>query len=94
MSEIKWKLKKIREQVSIIDGKLAPSIVLQNAKYLHSIYKQWLTGNIWISGDRIVYVGKEMPANLEGTEVLDMTGKTVVPGYIEPHVHPFQLYNP
>ncbi|ATP41971.1 adenosine deaminase [Solibacillus sp. R5-41] len=94
MSEIKWKLNNIREQVSIIDGKVSPSIVLQNAKYLHSIYKQWLTGNIWISGDRIVYVGKEMPANLEGTEVLDMTGKTVVPGYIEPHVHPFQLYNP
>ena len=94
MSEIKWKIKDIREQVSIIDGKVAPNIVLQNAKYLHSIFKQWMTGNIWISGDRIVYVGKEMPTNLDGTDIIDMTGKTVVPGYIEPHVHPFQLYNP
>ncbi|MEK4427216.1 adenine deaminase C-terminal domain-containing protein [Solibacillus sp. FSL K6-1523] len=94
MSEVKWKIKDIREQVSIIDGKVAPNLVLQNAKYLHSIFKQWLTGNIWISGDRIVYVGREMPANIESTEIIDMTGKTVVPGYIEPHVHPFQLYNP
>ncbi|AWE08839.1 adenosine deaminase [Lysinibacillus sp. 2017] len=94
MPEIKWKINNIREQVSIIDGHAAPDMVLQNAKYLHSILKQWVTGNIWISGERIVYAGKEMPLNIEGTEVVDLVGKTVVPGYIEPHVHPFQLYNP
>ena len=94
MPEIKWKINNIRKQVSIIDGHAAPNLVLQNVKYLHSMMKQWVTGNIWVADDRIVYVGKEMPSNLEGTEVVDLTGKTVVPGYIEPHVHPFQLYNP
>ncbi|MEK4627027.1 MAG: adenine deaminase C-terminal domain-containing protein [Solibacillus sp.] len=94
MPEIKWKINHIRKQVSIIDGKAAPNLVLQNAKYLHSMLKQWITGNIWILNERIVYVGKEMPINLEGTEVIDMNGKVIVPGYIEPHVHPFQLYNP
>lgn len=38
--------------------------------------------------------GDRMPPLLEGTEVVDCTGKTIVPGYIEPHVHPFQLYHP
>lgn len=94
MPEIKWKINNIRKQVSIIDGHAAPNLVLQNVKYLHSMMKQWVTGNIWVADDRIVYVGKEMPSNLEGTEVVDLTGKTIVPGYIEPHVHPFQLYNP
>ena len=94
MSEIKWKINNIRKQVSIIDGHAAPNMVLQNAKYLHSMLKTWVVGNIWISEDRIVYVGKEMPANIEGTEIVDVAGKTIVPGYIEPHVHPFQLYNP
>lgn len=94
MPEISWKLSNIREQVSIIDGHAAPSLVLKNAKYLHSMMKSWTTGNIWISNDRIVYVGKELPANVEGTEIVDLSGKVVVPGYIEPHVHPFQLYNP
>ncbi|MGN7478304.1 adenine deaminase C-terminal domain-containing protein [Solibacillus silvestris] len=94
MPEINWKINNIRKQVSIIDGHAAPNLVLQNAKYLHSVLKAWVTGNIWVSDDRIVYVGKEMPMNLEGTEVFDVAGKTVVPGYIEPHVHPFQLYNP
>ena len=94
MPETIWKLNDIRKQVSIIDGYAAPTIVLKNAKYLHSMLKKWIEGNIWISNDRIVYVGKEMPKTVEGTEIVDMAGKVVVPGYIEPHVHPFQLYNP
>lgn len=94
MPKLNWKIKDIRNHVAVIDGHVAPTIVLTNATYLHSIYKTWLTANIWILGDRIVYVGQEMPKNLEGTELIDLTGKVVVPGYIEPHVHPFQLYNP
>ena len=89
-----WGHTEIQEQLHIIDGKKAPDLVIVNATYLHSIYKKWLTGNIWISGDRIVYVGKEMPAIIDGAEIVDATGKKIVPGYIEPHVHPFQLYNP
>ena len=94
MPDIKWKIKNIREQVAVIDGKMAPSMVLKNARYLHSMFKQWMIGNIWILKDRIVYVGEEMPANVDGAEIIDMAGKTIVPGYIEPHVHPYQLYNP
>lgn len=94
MPEIKWKINNIREQIAVIDGNVSPTIVLKNARYLHSMFKMWRTGNIWILGDRIVYVGAEMPTNLEGTEIVDVEGKTIVPGYIEPHVHPFQLYNP
>jgi adenine deaminase len=92
--QLKWKIKDIREQVSVIDGHTAPTIVLTNTTYLHSIFKKWITANIWIKDDRIVYVGNEMPKNLEGTEIVDLAGKKVVPSYIEPHVHPFQLYNP
>lgn len=94
MPKLNWKIHDIRSHVGAIDGMTAPTIVLANATYLHSIFKKWMSGNIWIFGDRIVYVGQEMPKNLEGTEIVDVAGKKVVPGYIEPHVHPFQLYNP
>lgn len=94
MPEPIWKIQEIRKQVAVIDGQEAPTLVLKNARYLHSVLKDWLEGNIWILNDRIVYVGKDMPTNLFNTEVIDLQGKTVVPGYIEPHVHPFQLYNP
>lgn len=91
-SKHKWKNKKIREQIAVVDGKRNPTLVLQNARYLHSIMKCWLEANIWIYGDRIVYIGPDMPA--EADEIVDCTGKTIVPGYIDPHVHPFLMYNP
>ncbi|MGZ4164567.1 MAG: adenine deaminase C-terminal domain-containing protein [Tumebacillaceae bacterium] len=49
--------------------------------------------NVWVKGNRIAYVG---PRVYEGVnaQVIDATGKVLVPGYIEPHAHPFQLYNP
>ena len=89
-----WKITELRQQLEVIDGKKAPDIVLKNARYLHSMLKQWIEGNIWILGDRIVYAGDKMPPFIDGTEVVDCAGKTIVPGYIEPHVHPFQLYHP
>ena len=66
-----WKMTELRQQVAVIDGKQAPTIVLKNAQYLHSMLKQWVEGNIWILGDRIVYAGSEMPPLLEGTEVVE-----------------------
>lgn len=89
-----WDQQMVYKQIQIIDGKVSPDLIIENATYLHSILKKWMTGNIWISGDRIVYVGDRMPATTEDAEIMDAEGKRVVPGYIEPHVHPFQLYNP
>ncbi|MDN7247400.1 adenine deaminase C-terminal domain-containing protein [Planococcus shenhongbingii] len=89
-----WRNTEIREQMKIITKEASPDLVLTNATYLHGIFKKWVTGNIWIKGDRIVYAGQEMPKIGAATEVADMEGKFIVPGYIEPHVHPYQLYNP
>ncbi len=89
-----WNAHEIQSQLAIINGQKAPDILIENATYLHSIFKKWMKGNIWIHGDRIIYVGEKLPVQLEGTERVDASGKKIVPGYIEPHVHPFQLYNP
>lgn len=89
-----WKNNEIRQQMKVITKEASPDLVLTNATYLHGIFKKWMTGNIWVKDDRIVYAGQEMPNIGKDTEVVDMTGKFIVPGYIEPHVHPYQLYNP
>ncbi len=94
-SKYRWRNRELREHVEVIDGKRSPSIVLYNATYLHGILKQWLKGNIWIYQDRIVYVGDKKPDFIdEKCEQIDCKNLLLVPGYIEPHVHPFQLYNP
>jgi adenine deaminase len=90
----RWKNKQIREHVAVMDGKLAPTILLKNAQYLNQIFRTWMRANIWIYEDRIVYVGEKLPENVKGCEVVDCTNEILVPGYIEPHAHPFQLYNP
>ncbi|WP_226035436.1 adenine deaminase C-terminal domain-containing protein [Aquibacillus saliphilus] len=90
----RWRNKELREHVSVIDGTLAPTMLLENATYLNVYLKQWVMANIWIYNDRIVYVGDRFPENTLHTEVVNCEGKYIVPGYIEPHAHPFQLYNP
>ncbi|MEN1969595.1 adenine deaminase C-terminal domain-containing protein [Lentibacillus sp. N15] len=89
-----WRNREMRKHVAVIDGKVAPSLVLKNSTYLNTFTKQWLKANIWILDDRIVYVGDKLPDNQATTEIIDCQDYYLVPGYIEPHAHPFQLYNP
>lgn len=90
----RWKNKHLRMHVSILDGKASPTILLKNALYLNQTFRKWLRANIWIYEDRIIYVGENLPTHLDNCEVIDCTNEILVPGYIEPHAHPFQLYNP
>lgn len=89
-----WDRDAIRHQTAVVGGKVPPTKVLTNVEYLNTSLKKWVHANIWIDNDRIIYVGERLPEPSEQTEVTDCTGKYVVPGYIEPHAHPFQLYNP
>ncbi|WP_242212885.1 adenine deaminase C-terminal domain-containing protein [Bacillus cereus group sp. BfR-BA-01383] len=93
-NHFKWSNKQLREHVEVVDGKRSPHILLKNATYLNSYLRNWTVANIWIYDDRIVYVGEKLPEQLTDCEVIDCEGKYVVPGYIEPHAHPYQLYNP
>ncbi|MGV3273147.1 adenine deaminase [Bacillus sp. CIS52] len=89
-----WKNKDIRSQADVVDSKLLPTLLLRDALVLNPFLKQWLKKNVWIYGDRIVYVGDEIPDAAEHIHTINCEGKYIVPGYIEPHTHPFQIYNP
>lgn len=92
--DFNWRNREIRQHIAVIDGLEQPTLILKNSTYLNVFTKEWLQGHIWISDDRIVYVGEKMPEHTEYTEIVDCKGKYLVPGYIEPHFHPFQLSNP
>ncbi|WP_052036152.1 adenine deaminase C-terminal domain-containing protein [Tumebacillus flagellatus] len=79
--------------VSCAKGKSEPDLVVQGGTVLNVYSGELMEANLWVVGNRIAYVG---PRVYEGTQahVIDATGKVVSPGYIEPHAHPFQLYNP
>jgi len=74
-------------------GHLEPDLVIQGGTVLNVYSGELFAANLWIIGDRIAYVGTR-PYTGDVATVLDASGKILVPGYIEPHAHPFQLYNP
>ncbi len=43
--------------------------------------------DILVANDRICAMGKELDPELPGIEIIDGTGKTAVPGFIDQHVH-------
>jgi adenine deaminase len=88
-----WKVRQIRHHIQAASGHKPPALVLKNGMYLNSYLKRWVKANIWISDDRIVYIGDKLPAGGQ-SEIADCENRFIVPGYIEPHAHPFQLYNP
>ncbi|MGA9287312.1 MAG: adenine deaminase C-terminal domain-containing protein [Anaerobacillus sp.] len=89
-----WTKQQLRQHVQVVSGELPPSIVFYHATYLNNGLKKWVTSNIWVYEDRIVYVGDDLPEKHPSTQWIDCEGQYLVPGYIEPHAHPFQLYNP
>lgn len=77
----------------ILRKQYAPALVLKDVAYLDVYLQRVRRHHIWIDRGRIVYVGSDWPKIDETTEIIE-TDKIVVPGYIDPHVHPFQLYRP
>jgi hypothetical protein len=69
-------------------------LVLKGGTILNVYSGELLEGNIAVSGERIVYVGPSEHHVGKHTTVLELTGRTIAPGYIEPHFHPWDVYNP
>ena len=50
--------------------------------------------NVAIAGERVAYVGSSDDMVGAPTDVIDLAGRLLVPGYIEPHAHPTHLVTP
>jgi adenine deaminase len=50
--------------------------------------------NVAIAGERVAYVGLSDDMVGARTDVIDVAGRILVPGYIEPHAHPTHLVTP
>lgn len=78
-----------------VSRRLAPaSMWIKGAQVLNVYTKSWQSSHVVTAGERIAYVGEKEPMVDEHTEIIDATGHFLVPGYFEPHAHPFQWYNP
>lgn len=57
--------------------------VLRGGQVFDLVTGEMLTGDVAICGDTIVGIG----ASYEGAQVIDVTGLTLVPGFIDTHLH-------
>ncbi|MCC7487677.1 MAG: adenine deaminase, partial [Burkholderiales bacterium] len=72
-------------------GETPCDLLIRNARVINVYSGEVLPGNVAIAGGRIAYCGpNSRPAACE----LDAGGRYVSPGWIEPHAHPWLLYNP
>lgn len=70
------------KRMSAARGDTPADLVLKNARYLNVFTGEFLTGDIAVDGDVIVGVG-----SYDGVREVDCSGKTVVPGFIDSHMH-------
>ena len=68
--------------LSVALGDERADLVLKNAQYLNVFTCEFLRGDIAVTGGRIAGIG-----SYRGKEEVDCTGKTVVPGLIDGHIH-------
>lgn len=67
---------------------------IRGAQVLNVYTGEVLPQNVVLCEDRIAYVGEKQPLVDPDTKIVEADGFTLVPGYIEPHAHSFQIYNP
>ena len=63
-----------------------PSVLIKNATLVTMNPKrEVLQGDVWIEGGRIRALGRDL--RRRSSSVLDATGKVVLPGFVQTHVH-------
>ncbi|WP_424765566.1 adenine deaminase C-terminal domain-containing protein [Paenibacillus sp. sgz302251] len=84
----------LQRLISVSRFKAPATAWIRGANMLEIYTGEVTANNVVICGDRIAYVGAKEPAVDPATQVIDADGLILVPGYIEPHAHSFQVYNP
>lgn len=68
--------------LAVARGEVPAATVLRGARVLNVFTGEFLTQDVAIEGDRIAGLG-----NYEGHEVIDLSGRYLVPGFIDGHMH-------
>ena len=73
----------LEQRIAQARGDSPADIVLRGGKVFDLITGSMIEGDVAICGDRVVGIGDEY----EGQQVIDVSGLTLVPGFIDTHLH-------
>lgn len=74
---------KLKEKINVAKGAVKADLVLKNVNFLDVYSGEFVTGDVAIHDDLIVGVLD----SYEGKSEIDATGRYLVPGFIDSHVH-------
>lgn len=80
--------------VAVARGEAAADRYVRGGLLLNVYTGEIHPANVAIQGERIAYVGLREDTVGPRTEVIDAAGRALVPGYIEPHAHPWNVATP
>lgn len=72
----------IKRRIQVAKGEIPADLVLKNAKVLNVFTEEFIEGDVAVADGVIAGVGC-----YEGSREIDCTGKYIVPGFIDAHVH-------
>lgn len=71
-----------------------PDLLIRGPRVWNAFTGEVMAADIAVAGDRIARVAPWFGPVSEATTVIDAAGMVAVPGYIEPHTHPWPFANP
>ena len=83
-----------RRLTAVARGQARADLYLSGATLLNVYTGELYPANVAIRGERIAYAGLREDMVGPRTRVVDVTGRILCPGYIDPHVHPAHLVTP
>lgn len=78
-----WIMDQLEQRIAQAKGDVAADLVLRGGRVFDLITGSLMEGDVAICGDSIVGVA----ADYHGREMVDVTGLTLVPGFIDTHLH-------
>ena len=83
-----------RALTAVARGQAHADLYVRGATLLNVYTGELYPANVAVRGERIAYVGLRDDMVGPRTRVLEVPGRVLVPGYIDPHVHPAHLLTP
>jgi len=73
----------LQKRIDAAQGRIPCDLILKNTRYFDVFSCEWKSGDLSISDGTLVGVD----SGLKGRRVVDLHGKSVVPGFLDAHVH-------
>lgn len=83
-----------RALIAVARGEAPADLYVRGGTLLNVYTGELYPAGVAVKGERIAYVGPRADMVGSRTRVLEAAGRVLVPGYIDPHVHPANLATP